>query len=117
MNISISLPPALVNFIKAKIATGRYGSTGEVVREPLRVFEREEMAREQLKESGLERRREVWRRRDARDCENQIGGAAVRQVHFCKSFVTARYPPLGRMLCLPIGFNKFSLGCRKQFEA
>ena len=36
MNISVSLTPELVSLIKAKVATGRYSSTSEVVREALR---------------------------------------------------------------------------------
>mgnify|MGYP000856862988 CR=1 FL=1 len=40
MNISVSLTPELVSLIKAKVATGRYSSTSEVVREALRLLER-----------------------------------------------------------------------------
>jgi antitoxin ParD1/3/4 len=40
MNISISLTPELVNLIKSKVASGRYTSTSEVVREALRLLER-----------------------------------------------------------------------------
>jgi antitoxin ParD1/3/4 len=40
MNISISLTPELLGFIKAKVASGRYTSTSEVVREALRLLER-----------------------------------------------------------------------------
>ena len=40
MNISISLPPELVSLIKAKVESGRYTSTSEVVREALRLLER-----------------------------------------------------------------------------
>jgi len=39
MNISISLTPELVNMIKARVASGRYTSTSEVVREALRLLE------------------------------------------------------------------------------
>ncbi len=40
MNISISLTPALLGFIKAKVESGRYTSTSEVVRAALRLLER-----------------------------------------------------------------------------
>jgi antitoxin ParD1/3/4 len=40
MNISISLTPELLGFIKGKVASGRYTSTSEVVREALRLLER-----------------------------------------------------------------------------
>ncbi len=42
MNISISLTPELVGFIKAKVESGRYTSTSEVIREALRLLERAE---------------------------------------------------------------------------
>jgi antitoxin ParD1/3/4 len=40
MNISISLTPELMVLIKAKVDSGRYISTSEVVREALRLLER-----------------------------------------------------------------------------
>ncbi|MBV9537825.1 MAG: type II toxin-antitoxin system ParD family antitoxin [Acidisphaera sp.] len=40
MNISISLTPELMGLIKAKVQSGRYTSTSEVVREALRLLER-----------------------------------------------------------------------------
>jgi antitoxin ParD1/3/4 len=40
MNISISLTPELISLIKAKVESGRYTSTSEVVREALRLLER-----------------------------------------------------------------------------
>ncbi len=39
MNISISLTPELVSMIKARVASGRYTSASEVVREALRLLE------------------------------------------------------------------------------
>lgn len=42
MNISISLTPELVGMIKAKVESGRYTSTSEVIREALRMLERAE---------------------------------------------------------------------------
>jgi antitoxin ParD1/3/4 len=40
MNISVSLTPELIDLIKAKVDSGRYTSTSEVVREALRLLER-----------------------------------------------------------------------------
>jgi antitoxin ParD1/3/4 len=40
MDISISLPPELVDLVKAKVASGRYSSASEVVGEALRLLER-----------------------------------------------------------------------------
>ncbi|MGO9062224.1 MAG: type II toxin-antitoxin system ParD family antitoxin [Candidatus Binataceae bacterium] len=40
MNISVSLTPELISLIKAKVESGRYTSTSEVVREALRLLER-----------------------------------------------------------------------------
>jgi len=40
MNISVSLTPELIGLIKAKVDSGRYTSTSEVVREALRLLER-----------------------------------------------------------------------------
>ncbi len=40
MNISISLTPELIGLLKAKVESGRYTSTSEVVREALRLLER-----------------------------------------------------------------------------
>jgi antitoxin ParD1/3/4 len=43
MNISISLTPELLDMIKGKVASGRYTSTSEVVREALRLLERADL--------------------------------------------------------------------------
>lgn len=40
MNINVSLPEELLRFIKAKVETGRYTSSSEVVREALRLLEK-----------------------------------------------------------------------------
>ena len=42
MNMNVSLPDELANFVKAKVSTGRYGSSSEVVREALRLLEQAE---------------------------------------------------------------------------
>ena len=57
MNISISLTPELLSLIKAKVASGRYTSTSEVVREALRLLERFD----RLEEERIEELRRAWR--------------------------------------------------------
>lgn len=57
MNISISLTPELLSLIKAKVASGRYTSTSEVVREALRLLER----LDRLEERRIEELRQTWR--------------------------------------------------------
>ena len=42
MNLNVSLPDELANFLKDKVSTGRYGSSSEVVREALRLMEKTE---------------------------------------------------------------------------
>jgi antitoxin ParD1/3/4 len=56
MNISISLTPELLGLIKAKVDTGRYTSTSEVVREALRLLERAD----QLETDRTETLRRAW---------------------------------------------------------
>jgi antitoxin ParD1/3/4 len=40
MNMNVSLTDELANFVKAKVSTGRYASSSEVVREALRLMEK-----------------------------------------------------------------------------
>jgi antitoxin ParD1/3/4 len=42
MNMNVSLPEELANFVKDKVSTGRYSSSSEVVREALRLMEKTE---------------------------------------------------------------------------
>ena len=42
MNMNVSLPNELADFVKAKVTAGRYTSSSEVVREALRLLERVE---------------------------------------------------------------------------
>lgn len=44
MNMNVSLTDELARFVKAKVETGRYTSSSEVVREALRLLERQEQA-------------------------------------------------------------------------
>ncbi len=57
MNISVSLTPELLNLIKAKVDSGRYTSTSEVVREALRLLERAD----QQEAERLKSLRRAWR--------------------------------------------------------
>jgi len=45
MNMNVSLTDELSEFVKAKVASGRYTSASEVVREALRIMEQTEEAR------------------------------------------------------------------------
>ncbi len=56
MNISVSLTPELVGLIREKVATGRYTSTSEVVREALRRLERTD----QRQAEATARLRQAW---------------------------------------------------------
>lgn len=40
MNLNVSLPEELLRFVKAKVESGRYTSSSEVVREALRLLEK-----------------------------------------------------------------------------
>ena len=42
MNLNVSLTDELVRFVKAKVETGRYASSSEVVREALRLLEQQD---------------------------------------------------------------------------
>ena len=56
MSMSVSLPNELADFVKAKVDTGRYGSSSEVVREALRLLEWVE----QQNAEKLEYLRKAW---------------------------------------------------------
>ena len=43
MNMNVSLPEELAEFVKAKVSTGRYSSSSEVVREALRLLEQQDI--------------------------------------------------------------------------
>jgi len=40
MNMNVSLPDDLANFVKDKVSGGRYSSSSEVIRETLRLMEK-----------------------------------------------------------------------------
>jgi antitoxin ParD1/3/4 len=56
MNMNISLPEELASYVKDKVATGRYGSSSEVVREALRLMEK--LEREEMEK--LQFLRQAW---------------------------------------------------------
>ena len=68
MNMNVSLPEELANFVKDKVSTGRYGSSSEVVREALRLMEKTELQEAEklalLRPSLEGRRRQRRCRRD-----------------------------------------------------
>ena len=49
--VNISITPELGAFLQGRVATGRYQTTSEVVREALRLLEREEQGRAQALEN------------------------------------------------------------------
>lgn len=46
--VNISITPALDAFLRSRVKSGRYQTTSEVVREALRLLERQEKEQEQL---------------------------------------------------------------------
>jgi antitoxin ParD1/3/4 len=56
MNMNISLPDELAEYIKGKVSAGRYSSSSEVVREALRLMERVE----QRELEKLQYLRQAW---------------------------------------------------------
>lgn len=76
--MNVSLTPQLEKFVAAKVKTGRYTSASEVVREALRLLEREEKSRE---EQIAEFNRELQRRIDAVERGEYVTAEAVRE-HF-----------------------------------
>ncbi|MDQ0396469.1 type II toxin-antitoxin system ParD family antitoxin [Labrys monachus] len=57
MNMNVSLTDQLAEFVKAKVSTGRYSSSSEVVREALRLMEK----LEQQESEKLEFLRQAWK--------------------------------------------------------
>jgi antitoxin ParD1/3/4 len=56
-NLNVSLTDELVSFVKTKVASGRYTSSSEVVREALRIMERHE----QTESERLRLLQQAWR--------------------------------------------------------
>lgn len=58
--MNVSLTPELEKYVSDKVASGRYTSASEVVREALRLLEREEKSRkEQIEEFNRELQRRI----------------------------------------------------------
>ena len=58
MNLNVSLTEELVSYVKSKVTSGRYTSSSEVVREALRLMEKQE----QQEAEKLRWLREAWRK-------------------------------------------------------
>src|SRR3974390_3891045 len=76
--MNVSLTPELEQFIQDKVASGRYTSASEVVREALRLLEEHERSRAARLE---EFNRELQRRIDALDRGEFVTGEEARE-HF-----------------------------------
>jgi antitoxin ParD1/3/4 len=57
MNMNVSLPDELADFVEAKVASGRYGSSSDVIGEALRLMEEAE----KLEAQKLRFLREAWK--------------------------------------------------------
>jgi antitoxin ParD1/3/4 len=75
MNISVSLTPELLDIIKAKVDSGRYTSTSEVVREALRLLERAD----QQEAERVTRLRRAWQEGIASGDDGELDFAELRQ--------------------------------------
>ncbi len=56
MNMNVSLTEELANFVKAKVSGGRYSSSSEVIREALRLMEKQD----QQEAEKLRLLRQAW---------------------------------------------------------
>jgi antitoxin ParD1/3/4 len=74
--MNVSLTAELEKFVADKVASGRYTSASEVVREALRLLEREEKSRE---EQIAEFNRELKARLDSLDRGEGIPGDVFRK--------------------------------------
>ena len=74
--MNVSLTPELEKYVSNKVASGRYTSASEVVREALRLLEREEKSR---KEQIEDFNRELQARIDSLDRGEGIPGDVFRK--------------------------------------
>ncbi len=74
MNISISLTPELLGLVRAKVESGRYSSTSEVVREALRLLDRSD----RLELDRAEGLRRAWQDGVASGDAGPLGFAELR---------------------------------------
>ena len=84
MNISISLTPELLGLVRAKVESGRYRSTSEVVREALRLLDRSD----RLELDRAEGLRRAW--------QNGVASGDAGPLDFAELRATARRELAGR---------------------
>jgi antitoxin ParD1/3/4 len=75
MNMNVSLTDELANFVKAKVSTGRYTSSSEVVREALRLMEKTE----QQEAEKLNFMRQAWKEGIDSGDAGEVDFAALKQ--------------------------------------
>ena len=75
MNMNVSLTEELAGFVKAKVLTGRYSSSSEVVREALRLMEQ----RDQYEAEKLQRLRQAWDEGIASGDAGELDFAALKE--------------------------------------
>lgn len=75
MNMNISLPEELADYIKTKVSAGRYSSSSEVVREALRLMERVE----QQEAEKLRYLRQAWQQGIESGDAGEVDFTALKQ--------------------------------------
>ena len=75
MNMNISLPEELADYIKTKVSAGRYSSSSEVVREALRLMERVE----QQEAEKLRYLRQAWQEGSESGDAGEVDFTALKQ--------------------------------------
>ncbi len=75
MNMNVSLTEELANFVKSKVAAGRYTSSSEVVREALRLMEKIE----QQEAEKLQFLRQAWKEGIDSGDAGELDFAALKQ--------------------------------------
>jgi len=88
MNMNVSLPEELANFVKDKVSTGRYGSSSEVVREALRLMEKIE----QQEAEKLAALRQAWKEGIESGDAGQIDFAALKKEARARRTTAKREP-------------------------
>jgi antitoxin ParD1/3/4 len=88
MNMNVSLPEELANFVKDKVSTGRYGSSSEVVREALRLMEKTE----QQEAQKLAALRQAWKEGIDSGDGGEIDFTALKKEARARRATTKREP-------------------------
>lgn len=73
-SLNVSLTPELEKFVQAKVASGRYQTASEVIREGLRLLEEREQTREI---ASKELRAKILRGSKQADCGEFLDGESV----------------------------------------